>query len=60
VALMFVVNIDDMFVESLPAEVKENAKILNDQKALVLEDDYNTFSLILSRMKNIIRTKMPC
>ena len=29
VALMFVVNIDDMFVGSLPQDIKENAKILN-------------------------------
>lgn len=61
VALMFVVNIDDMFVGSLPAEIKENANILNDQKALVLEKDFNTFSLIFGRMKNIIALRLnPC
>jgi len=58
---MFVVNIDDMFVGSLPADIKENAKIMNEQKALALDKDFNTLSLILSRMKNIIALKMnPC
>lgn len=34
VALSFIVNIDDMFSASLPAELRQNAKILNKNKAL--------------------------
>ena len=40
-----------MFSGSLPAEVRENAKILNKSKALKLTTDHNSFKEIRRRIK---------
>ena len=58
VALSFIVNIDDMFSGSLPAEVRENAKILNKSKAIKLTHDYNSFKEIKYRVKMIFKEVM--
>ena len=58
VAMSFIVNIDDMFSGSLPKEVKENAKILNQTKALKLTHDYNSFKEIKYRVKMMLRTRL--
>ena len=55
-ALSFIVNIDDMFSGSLPAEVRENAKILNKAKALKLTHDFNSFKEINQRVKMILKS----
>ena len=49
-ALGFVVNIDDMFASSIPGDIIENAKRLNDGNKLKLTQDYNTFSSIYHRL----------
>ena len=55
-ALSFIVNIDDMFSGSLPAEVRENAKILNKSKVIKLTHDYNSFKEINYRVKMIFKS----
>jgi hypothetical protein len=60
VTLSFVVGIDDMFAPSLPAEIRENAESLNKTGALKLSKDYNTYSLILQRMKRLILSYICC
>ena len=47
-----------MFSGSLPAEVRENAKILNKAKALKLTHDYNSFKEIKYRVKMTIRKNL--
>ena len=58
VTLSLVVNIDDMFSPSLPADVRANASILNKSKTLKLSEDHNSYSLIFYRMKMIIKSKL--
>jgi hypothetical protein len=51
VALSFVVGIDDMFVGSLPRDLRDNVESMNESKALQLSKDYNSNALVLARIK---------
>ena len=51
--LAFVLNIDNMFAMTLPAEVKANAKKVNKLNLLKMGKDYNTYKLIYHRVINI-------
>ena len=44
--LAFVLNIDNMFAMTLPAEVKANAKKVNQLNLLKMGKDFNTYKLI--------------
>lgn len=51
--LAFVLNIDNMFAMTLPAEVKANAKKVNKLNLLKMGKDYNTYKLIYHRVINV-------
>jgi hypothetical protein len=48
--LGFIVLIDDMFANNLPAEVHENAEKMNEMKLLKLGKDHNSFKRIFRRI----------
>lgn len=51
--LAFVLNIDNMFAMTLPAEVKANAKKINSLNLLKMGKDYNSYKLIYQRVIKI-------
>ena len=51
--LAFVLNIDNMFAMTLPAEVKANAKKVNQLNLLKMGKDYNTYKMIYQRFAAI-------
>ena len=51
--LAFVMNIDNMFSMTLPAEVKANARKVNQLGLLKMGKDYNSYKLIYQRLTSI-------
>ena len=51
------VTIDEMFVGSLPQDIKDNARRLNQGKKLKVSSDHNSFKLVLKRIKSLIAQK---
>ena len=50
VTLAFVLSIDNLFSGILPADIKNNVKLVNSTNALKMGKDYNNMSRIKKRL----------
>ena len=57
VTLIFVTNIDDLFAQSFPRDILDNAEKLNKAKVLRVGNDDNAFPVLWKRLKKNLMKK---
>ena len=51
VALQIVLNINRMFVSSLPKDIRDNAARVNKERTLIIGEDFNTYYRLYRKLK---------